>query len=141
MRSLTDYLNAIVLVFKRALEGRISPFNFLLIIGFFSSVVLLYITLHVHFATITGEINDGLKTKEVLSEELASLTAEHNRLTSPDRIIPIVVKQGLKAGTAGEIRRIAFYNNREQYRREAAWWAQAGRDQDRRDLPYLKPGN
>jgi len=69
-------------IVKRALEGRISPLNFLLLLGFISSLVLLYISLHFY------------------------------DLVSAERIIPISKKLGLRAGTPHEVRRLAIYEER-----------------------------
>lgn len=134
-------MNAVAMVIKRTMEGRISPVNFLLIVGFFSSLVLLYISLHVHFQTLSGDINEAMRVKEKLNEEKTFLTAEHNRLISPDRIIPLVHELGLRAGSSDEVKRIAWYNSRNQYRKEAASWAQAGETRSRRDRPIPEPEN
>ncbi len=139
MRTHTDYLDGAAMVIKKALEGRISPVNFLLIVGFFSSLVLLYISLHVHFQTLSGQINSGVLRADKLSEEKIFLTAEHNRLTSPDRIIPLVQELGLKAGSMEEMKRVACYDDRKQLRKEAAWWAQAGVTGSDTYMPAGKP--
>ncbi len=135
MRTHTDYMDDAAMVIKKALEGRISPMNFLLIVGFFSSLVLLYISLHVHFQTLSGQINSGMVQAEKLGEEKILLTAEHNRLTSPDRIIPLVQELGLKAGSTEEVTRIACYDNRKQFRKEAVRWAQAGLGESGTSMP------
>ncbi|MBU8922273.1 MAG: hypothetical protein KOO63_10690 [Bacteroidales bacterium] len=141
MKTHTDYLDAVTLVIRRALEGRISPLNFLLIVGFFSSLVLLYISLHVHFQTLSGELNDEVRLKQKLTEERIFLTAEHDRLSSPERIIPLVKELGLRAGSSEEVKRVAFYNSRKLFKKESAGWAQIQLNEGVKLLPPDGPEN
>lgn len=126
---------------KRTLEGKISPLSFLLIVGFISSLVMLYISLHVHFQTLAGDINDNTVLRERLVEEKSRLTAEHDRLSSPERIIPLVMEQGLIAGGSDDIKRVAYYNSYKLFRKEAAWWAQAAAAGEDEGLPHASPEN
>lgn len=141
MRTHTDYLNTVVHVVRRTLEGRISPLNFLLILGFFSSLVLLYISLHVHYATISENIHRDTVQREKLIEEKIYLTAEHNKLTSPERIIPLVRELGLRAGQADEVTRVAYYRNQKEYSEPENHWAQSGIFGSITDLPGTEPEN
>ena len=141
MKTHTDYLDAVTLVIKRALEGRISPLNFLLIVGFFSSLILLYISLHVHFQTLSGELNEEVRLRQKLNEEKIFLTAEHDRLSSPERIIPLVQELGLRAGSSEEVKRVAFYNSRKLFRKESAGWAQIQLNEGGKLLPPDGPEN
>ncbi|MCK4237407.1 MAG: hypothetical protein KAX38_09840 [Candidatus Krumholzibacteria bacterium] len=128
------YLSGISLIVKRALQGRVSPLNFLLILGFFSSLVLLYISLHVQFFTISSDISEGSERRELLMDQNVRLTAVHNELTSPDRIIPIAKQFGMRAGSPDEIRRLALYKNREFYEKEAAGLTQVSVSSTRKDI-------
>ncbi len=139
MRARTDYVTIVSMVIRRTLEGRLSPLNFLLILGFFSSLVMLYISLHVHFDTLSAMISEGVDTKEMLSEEKIFLTAEYDRLSSHERIIPLVLDQGLRAGFSREISRVALYNDRRQFKNEAVFWAQAQAAEIGITIPPGKP--
>ena len=125
MKTYSHYLDTVTIVLRKTFEGRLSPLNFLLLLGFFSSLVMLYISLHVHFHSLAERISNGEKTREMLREEKIYLIAEQDRLTSHERIIPIVKDLGFRAGNASEISRIALYFDRQQFRREAPFWAQA----------------
>ncbi len=124
MRTDAGLMNNLSLIVKKALDGRVSPFNFLLLLGFISSVVLLYISLHVHFSTLSANISYGFQQREDLRDQKNFLTAEYNRLISPERIIPLALEDGLKAGSPGEISRLAFYENADQMLKPASGWAQ-----------------
>ena len=125
MKSHSHYLDIVSIVLRKTFEGRLSPLNFLLILGFFSSLVMLYISLHVHFYSLSERISEGEKRREMLREEKIYLIAEHDRLTSHERIVPIVQDLGFRAGYSSEISRVALYDDRKQFKREAPFWAQA----------------
>ncbi len=125
MKSHSHYLNIVSIVVRNTFEGRLSPLNFLLLLGFFSSLVMLYISLHVHFHSLSERISEGEERRKMLREEKIYLTAEHDKLTSHERIIPIVQNLGFRAGYSNEINRVALYDDRKQFRREAPFWAQA----------------
>ena len=135
MKTNTGFLNYISLIVKKALEGRMSPFNFLIMLGFVSSLFLLYISLHVHFFDLSSKIDERRRRIEKLRDRKTHLTAEYNKLTSRTRIIPIVQDLGLRAGSPAEIKRLAYYENHEQFDRDAARWAQVTAEDNRRNVP------
>jgi hypothetical protein len=124
---------SITILIKRALEGNVSPLNFVLILGFFSSLVLLYIALHVHCYAVSQDINENSDELEILSDRNAVLMARYNDLVSPDRIIPLAEKMGMRPGTPEEVRRFALYENREGKPHRAEEWAEAGGADNRID--------
>ncbi|MBN1163620.1 MAG: hypothetical protein JXB45_03500 [Candidatus Krumholzibacteriota bacterium] len=124
MKANTGYIGSVSMIVKRALEGKVSPLGFLLVLGFLSSMVLLYISLHVHFYTLSESIQEVEKKKEVLLDQQIFLTAEYNRLVSPERIIPLAKEIGMRAGSSIEILRLAYYEDSEQFKKEAPQWAQ-----------------
>lgn len=111
-------------IVKRALEGRISPLNFLLLLGFISSLVLLYISLHFYVYNISEEIATSRERAELLENKNGRLMIDYNDLVSAERIIPISKKLGLRAGTPHEVRRLAIYEERAPVE-ELDGWAQA----------------
>jgi hypothetical protein len=66
MKTNHGFLGSMSLIVKRALEGKVSPLGFLMVLGFLSSMILLYISLHVHFYTLSESIREVEKQKEVL---------------------------------------------------------------------------
>ena len=68
-----------------------------------------------------------------------NLIADQDRLTSHERIIPIVQDLGFRAGYASEISRVALYYDRKQFRREAPFWAQAQAAEINVSVPPGKP--
>jgi hypothetical protein len=118
--------NSFSLIVKKALEGKVSPLCFLLILGFFSSLLLLYISLHVHFNTISVKIEDGIKRREMLSDTKNCLLAERNELASAERIIPIVERSGMKPGCPEQVRRVAYYDLEDGKYKETTDWASSG---------------
>ncbi len=113
----------ITTIIKRALEGNVSPFNFALVLGFFSSLVILYIALHVHCYTVSDEITGSTETRELLLDQNAFLTARYNDLVSPERIIPLVEQMGMQPGTPEQVSRFALYDYRGQESEEMERWA------------------
>jgi len=118
------------LIIKRALEGRISPLSFMLILGFFSSLVLLYISLHVYFFSISQDISKDSERLGALMDSNVRLMAKYNELISADRIIPLVEKRGFRACTPDEMERVALYEDKKLKKKIYQEWAQAagGRD-------------
>lgn len=108
---------------RRALEGNMSPFNFALVLGFFSSLVILYIALHVHCYTVSEGITESTEKLELLLDQNAFLTARYNDLVSPERIIPLVEQMGMQPGTPEQVRRFALYEYRGQGPEEIERWA------------------
>ncbi len=113
----------ITTLIRRALEGNMSPFNFALVLGFFSSLVILYIALHVHCYTVSEGITDSTEKLELLLDQNAFLTARYNDLVSPDRIIPLVERMGMRPGTPEQVRRFALYECRGREPEEIERWA------------------
>lgn len=107
MKSRTLYPGGFSAILKRALTGRASPLSFLIILGFFSTLVLLYISLHVHFASLSTEIDECMRSRDVLRDELTELIAEKNELIAPERVIPLAEKDGMEAGSPDRIHRLA----------------------------------
>ena len=69
MNTVQKYINHLSMMVKKALEGKMGPFNFLIILGFFSSLVLLYISLHVHLDGISTRIDEGARQRQILEDE------------------------------------------------------------------------
>jgi hypothetical protein len=126
MRKISGHSAGVSLIIKRALEGRMSPLNFLLVLGFFCSLVLLYISLHVYFFSMSQDISERRDKLELLMDNNVRLTAEYNDLVSPDRIIPIVRKLGMRVGSPAEIKRLALYESKERRSSESIAWARGG---------------
>ena len=124
MNANTSNSSGMYLFIKRALEGRLTPLTFLLILGFFSSLVLLYISLHVYFFNMSKEMVASGERLDVLMDANVRLMAVYNDLSSPGRIIPMARELGMRAGASEEVRRLAL-------RRDAKWiaeepsWAQS----------------
>ena len=106
---------------KKALEGRIGPMNFILLLGFVSSLLLLYVSLHFYFYNISEQIELGTEREKVLMNESVRLLTEYNDLTSPERIIPLAKKLRMRASTPGEVERLAVYEGDERQGRTPAW--------------------
>lgn len=115
----------IALIVRRALERRMGPLNFLLLLGFFSSLVLLYISLHVYFFSISQDISENRERLELLIDRNVTLTASYNDLISPERIVPMAEKIGMRPGSPEEMRRFALYEYIRKPKKEASRLAQA----------------
>ena len=83
--------------------------NFILLLGFVSSLLLLYISLHFYFFTISEQIELCTEREKVLMNESARLLTEYNDLSSPKRILPLAEKLHMRASTPEEIERLAVY--------------------------------
>ncbi len=92
---------------KRVLEGRISPLQFIMLIGSFSTLVLLYISLHVCFFNLSTEIAAESDRAEALMESNVRLMARYNELAAPGRIIPLARENGMRPGAHEEVQRLA----------------------------------
>ena len=120
------YIDHLSMIVKRALEGKMGPFNFLIILGFFSSLVLLYISLHVHMDGISKKIDEGRKKGLVLNSEELDLIKRKNELASAERIIPLAKAAGMQPGAPDQILRIAYSEPDEMTDDERARWALRG---------------
>lgn len=121
MRSISNKYDPLAGIIKKVLEGRISPLNFLIILGFLSSLVLLYVSLHVHFLNVSRDIRDCRERLLILRDQKARLTTRYNEMISPDRIIPAAKQLGLRPGAPGEITRFAFYGGRDKKHSISNW--------------------
>lgn len=108
MRTRTRY-GGISTLFRKALEGRIGTLNFLIVLGFLSSLLLLYISLHVHAESVTTRIDECRKRCDMLRDEKTYLMAERNELSRAERILPLVERIGLVPGSADQVHRVACY--------------------------------
>jgi hypothetical protein len=126
MSTNTGYSFGMYPFIKRALEGRVTPLTFLLILGFFSSLVLLYISLHVYFFNISNEIVTNRERLDILMDANVRLMAVYNDLSSPGRIIPMAQGLGMRAGASEEVRRLALRRDAKSGSEELSW-AEAGR--------------
>ncbi len=127
------------LIVKRALEGRVTPLTFLLILGFFSTLVLLYISLHVYFFNISNDIAASSERVDALMDANVRLMASYNVLASPGRIIPMARDLGLRAGATEEVQRLALRIDASSDREEPSW-AQLKMDELLELAPFQKPG-
>jgi hypothetical protein len=120
------YIDHLSMIVKRALEGKMGPFNFLIILGFFSSLVLLYISLHVHLDGISKQIEEGTRLRKSLKDERICLMTARNRLASAERIIPLAEAAGMQPGVPDQIHRIAYCDVDEMTDDDISRWAFRG---------------
>ncbi|HER43024.1 MAG TPA: hypothetical protein ENO08_01020 [Candidatus Eisenbacteria bacterium] len=109
------------LFIKKALEGRIGTMNFILLLGFVSSLLLLYISLHFYFFNISEQIELCTEREKALMNESARLLTEYNDLTSPERIIPLAKKLRMRASSPEEVERLAVFEERKREGGAPAW--------------------
>jgi hypothetical protein len=126
MRSGQGYFEYLSIIVKRALEGKMGPFNFLVILGFFSSLVLLYISLHVHLDGISSRIEESTRRRQALEDERVTLLSIRNELVSADRIIPLALSAGMRPGAPDQIHRVALCGPDQPGDRDKARWALRG---------------
>jgi hypothetical protein len=120
------YINHLSMMLKKVLEGKMGPFNFLIILGFFSSLMLLYISLHVHLDGISTKIEEGTRLRQTLEDEKISLMTRRNELVSAERIIPLAEAAGLQPGAPDQIHRVAYCEPDELTEEVIARWALRG---------------
>lgn len=108
---------------RRVLEGRVSPLQFLIIVGAFATLLLLYISLHVCFFTLSTELEAANVHRDALTESNARLIERYNELAAPARIIPLARDLGMRAGAHDEVERFAL--DEEALRGGEPSWAQA----------------
>ncbi len=126
MNTVQRYINHLSMMVKKALEGKMGPFNFLIILGFFSSLVLLYISLHVHLDGISTRIDEGTRQRQILEDERINLISRMNELTSAERIIPLAEASGMHPGSPDQIHRVAYCEPGEMTKDDRARWALRG---------------
>jgi hypothetical protein len=122
MRTRTRY-GGLSTLLRRALEGRIGPLNFLLVLGFLSSLLLLYISLHVHAESISTRIDECRRRCDMLRDEKTCLMAERNELSKAERILPLVEQFGMVPGSSEQVHRVACYESSGQVDTMRIHWA------------------
>jgi len=128
MNANTGCSSGLNLIIKRALEGRITPLLFLLVLGFFSSLALLYISLHVYFFNLSNDIATSSDHVDALMETNVRLMASYNELTAPARIIPMALELGMRPGTAENTQRLVLLIDGESIKDEYRWASTATED-------------
>ncbi len=113
------------LIIKRAIEGRIGPLSFILLLGFISSVLLLYISLGFHIFSISEQLDAAIEREKMLQNENGRLRSTYNELTSREKIIPYAKLLEMRECTSGEVERLAVYEQ-ENDAETVARWARAG---------------
>jgi hypothetical protein len=121
MNANASYPSGLYAFVKRALEGRVTPLSFLLILGFFSTLVLLYISLHVYFFNMSNTIVASSERVDALIDANVRLMAAYNELAAPARIIPMAQRLGMRAGSVDEVRRLALRLDGKSAQGEPSW--------------------
>jgi hypothetical protein len=111
---------------KRVLEGRVSPLQFIVLLGSFSTLVLLYISLHVCSFNISTEIDAANERVEALMERNVGLMSRYNELAAPSRIVPLALGLGMRPGSGEDVERLAVKAGRKADGEPA--WAEADID-------------
>ena len=93
---------------RRALEGKVGTVGLILILGFFSSLVLLYISLHVYFLDISEKIESERVKLLRLTNDNLYLKSRYHELISPKKIIPLARRLGMRPGSSEEIMNVAI---------------------------------
>jgi len=135
----TGSLSGLCAIVRRALEGRLTPLSFLLIVGFFSTLVLLYISLHVYFFNISNDIAASSERVDALMDANVRLMAVYNGLAAPGRIIPLALELGMRAGSIDEVQRLALRFDAKSAHGEPSW-AQAKIENLLEFNPVNRPG-
>ena len=135
----TGSLSGLCAIVRRALEGRLTPLSFLLIVGFFSTLVLLYISLHVYFFNISNDIAASSERVDALMDANVRLMAVYNGLAAPGRIIPLAQELGMRAGSIDEVQRLALRFDAKSAHGEPSW-AQAKIENLLEFNPVNRPG-
>ena len=113
------------LIMKKAIEGRVGPLSFILLLGFVSSVLLLYISLGFHIFSISEQLDAAIEREKMLQNENGRLRSTYNDLTSREKIIPYAKLLEMRECTSGEIERLAVYEHDDDVE-SASRWARAG---------------
>lgn len=95
------------MLIRRALEGKIGTVGLILILGFFSSLILLYISLHVYFIDVSQRIESDRTRLLRLSNDNLYLKSQYHELISPKKIIPLARRLGMRPGRSEEVMNIA----------------------------------
>lgn len=120
----TDLLGLSVII-KKAIEGRVGPLSFILLLGFVSSLLLLYISLGFHIFSLSEQLDAAIEREELLQNENGRLRSTYNELTSREKIIPYAKLLEMRECTSDEVERLALYESDEKTDIESRW-ARAG---------------
>lgn len=101
---------------QKILAGKITPFNFLVLLGFIASLSLLYIYMQVYSSSLSERINRSSKYLRSLRKDNIRLTVEYNSLIKPERIIPRALKLGMKRGCSYSISDLTLNRNQRLFK-------------------------
>ncbi|MBD3179885.1 MAG: hypothetical protein GF417_09920 [Candidatus Latescibacteria bacterium] len=110
---------SITAIVQKILTGRITPFNFLVLLGFIASLSLLYIYMQIYCSSLSEKINWSSKRMKSLRKENIRLTVEYNGMIKPERIIPRAIKLGMKRGSSYNMSDLTFNRDSGQFSRES----------------------
>jgi len=103
-------------IVQKILAGKITPFNFLVLLGFIASLSLLYIYMQVYSSSLSERINRSSKKLRSLRKDNIRLTVEYNSLIKPERIIPRALKLGMKRGSSYSISDLTMNRNQRLFK-------------------------
>lgn len=103
-------------IVQKILAGKITPFNFLVLLGFIASLSLLYIYMQVYSSSLSERINRSSKKLRSLRKNNIRLTVEYNSLIKPERIIPRALKLGMKRGSSYSISDLTLNRNQRLFK-------------------------
>ncbi len=115
------------LIIKKAIEGRVGPLSFILLLGFVSSLLLLYISLGFHIFSISEQLDAAVEREKMLQNENGRLKSTYNELTSREKIIPYAELLDMRECTSGEVERLAVYEQDDDTE-TVSRWARAGNE-------------
>ena len=113
------------LFIKKAIEGRVGPLSFILLLGFISSLLLLYISLGFHIFSVSEQLDAAIEREKMLQNENGRLRSTYNELTSRDKIIPLAEQLDMRECTSGEVERLAVFEH-DDNAETVSRWARAG---------------
>lgn len=109
------------LIIKKTIEGRVGPLSFILLLGFVSSVLLLYISLGFHIFSISEQLDVAIEREKMLQNENGRLRSTYNELTSREKIIPYAALLDMRECTSGEVERLAVYEQDDDTEAVSRW--------------------
>ena len=109
------------LIIKKAIEGRVGPLSFILLLGFVSSVLLLYISLGFHIFSISEQLDVAIEREKMLQNENGRLRSTYNELTSREKIIPYAELFDMRECASGEVERLAVYEQDDDTENVSRW--------------------
>ena len=107
-------------IVQKILTGKITPFNFLVLLGFIASLSLLYIYMQIYCSSLSDRINSCTTEMRSLRKENIKLMVEYNQLIKPERIIPMALKLGMKRGSSHSINDLTLERNQRLFREKRA---------------------